>query len=230
MHLTPAMGVALVALFVAVSGGAYAATTRSSAAIVACVHHAGGGLYIAASARPTTSSSSGTPPAHRPAGKDGGAAAVGPKGDTGPAGPKGDAGAVGPAGPFPKVLPSEITVRGSWAAGGQAGGGTAYGSISFGFTFASAPTFHYVGGPASVHTGCTGGTSSNPTADPGNLCFYSNGFPDQHARRCGHRRCEHRGTLFTVSSINNNIFADGGPGLRRRPSRLEAPRPQTLLR
>jgi hypothetical protein len=205
------MGVALVALFVAVSGGAYAATTRSSAAIVACVHHAGGGLYIARKCAPHDKLLQwNTTGPQGPAGKDGGAAAVGPKGDTGPAGPKGDAGAVGPAGPFPKVLPSGITVRGSWAAGGQAGGGTAYGSISFGFTFASAPTFHYVGGPASVHTGCTGGTSSNPTADPGNLCFYSNGFPINTLGAVVTGAASTGGTLFTVSSINNNIFADGG--------------------
>jgi len=47
VHLTPAMGVALAALFVAASGGAYAAVTSSSGAIVACVHHKGGGLYVA---------------------------------------------------------------------------------------------------------------------------------------------------------------------------------------
>jgi hypothetical protein len=41
------MGVALAALTVAASGGAYAAATGSSRAIVACVHHQGGGLYVA---------------------------------------------------------------------------------------------------------------------------------------------------------------------------------------
>jgi len=47
LHLTPAMGVALAALTLAASGGAYAAATGSSRAISACVHHQGGGLYVA---------------------------------------------------------------------------------------------------------------------------------------------------------------------------------------
>ncbi len=41
------MGVALVALVVAASGGAYAAVTASPTQIHACVHHHGGGLYQA---------------------------------------------------------------------------------------------------------------------------------------------------------------------------------------
>jgi hypothetical protein len=44
---SPSMGVALAALALAASGGAYAATTGSSGTIVACVHHSGGGLYVA---------------------------------------------------------------------------------------------------------------------------------------------------------------------------------------
>lgn len=45
---TPSMGVALIALIAAVSGGAYAATAaKSSKTISACVHHSGGGLYVA---------------------------------------------------------------------------------------------------------------------------------------------------------------------------------------
>jgi membrane-associated phospholipid phosphatase len=48
MRVSPAMGVALVALVVACTGGAYAAGTKTgSGAIVACVHHKGGGMYVA---------------------------------------------------------------------------------------------------------------------------------------------------------------------------------------
>ena len=139
-------------------------------------------------------------------GKDGTAASVGAKGDTGPAGAKGD---TGPAGPFPNALPAGITVRGSWAAGAPVGG-TAHGSISFGFAFASAPTFHYVPGPASVPAGCSGGSSGNPTAQPGNLCLYSNGFPLNTHGPVVTGAASAWGTLFTVSSINNTLFADGG--------------------
>jgi hypothetical protein len=46
-HLTPTTGVALAALVLAASGGAYGAGAGSSAAITACVHHGGGGLYLA---------------------------------------------------------------------------------------------------------------------------------------------------------------------------------------
>ncbi len=41
------MAVAIAAMTVALSGGAYAAATTSSNTITACVHHNGGGLYVA---------------------------------------------------------------------------------------------------------------------------------------------------------------------------------------
>ena len=47
VHVSPALGVSIVALALAASGGAYAATSGSSGSIVACVHHKGGGLYVA---------------------------------------------------------------------------------------------------------------------------------------------------------------------------------------
>lgn len=40
------MGVALAALVLAASGGAYAAVASTSGQITACVHHKGGGLYV----------------------------------------------------------------------------------------------------------------------------------------------------------------------------------------
>ena len=47
LHLTPSVGLAIVAVIVGLAGGAYAATRQSSNTITACVHHSGGGLYIA---------------------------------------------------------------------------------------------------------------------------------------------------------------------------------------
>jgi hypothetical protein len=44
---TPSMAVALAALVVAASGGAYAAVKGSPRTITVCVHHKGGGLYTA---------------------------------------------------------------------------------------------------------------------------------------------------------------------------------------
>lgn len=200
MHLTPALGVSVAALVVAASAGAYAATT-SPGTITACVGHKGGALYVARTCahgdRVLKWSVTGTPGAD---GKDGAA---------GPAGPKGDKGDTGTPGPFPGVLPAGITVRGNWA-GGDSTGGKAYESISFGFTFASAPTFHYVPGPASVPAGCAGGSSSNPTALPGNLCLYSQGFPLNTSGAVVTGAANAEGTLFTVNSSSNAAFADGG--------------------
>jgi hypothetical protein len=201
VHLTPALGVCAVALVAAASAGAYAVATRSPGTIVACVSHKGGGLYVAHRCahgdKSVTWSVTGAP---GPAGKDGAAGAAGPKGDAGPA---------GLPGPFPGVLPTGITVRGNWA-GGSTTGGTAVGSISFGFAFASAPAFHYVAGPASVPAGCAGGTSAAPTAKPGNLCLYSQGFPLNTVGPVVTGAANAWGTLFTVSSTVNGPFADGG--------------------
>ena len=201
LHLTPVVGACVVALAVAASAGAYAAVTGSPKAIVACVGHKGGGLYVAHTCahgdRVLTWNVTG---AQGPAGKDGAAGAAGPKGDTG---------AAGSPGPFPGVLPAGITLRGNWASGSSAGG-TAFGSISFGFAFASAPAFHYVPGPASVPAGCMGGTSANPTAQPGNLCLYSNGFPLNTSGPKVTGAANVWGTLFTMSSTSNAAFADGG--------------------
>jgi hypothetical protein len=198
VHLTPALGAGAIALVVAASAGAYVAATRSPATIVACVAHKGGGLYVARRcARGDKLLKWSVTGPEGAAGKDGAA---------GPAGPKGDPGAPGP---FPGVLPTGITVRGNWA-GGSSSGGTAYESISFGFAFASAPTFHYVAGPASVPAGCSGGTSANPTAQPGNLCVYSQGFRLNTAGPVVTGAANAWGTLFTVSSSSNAGFADGG--------------------
>jgi hypothetical protein len=46
LRVNPALGVAFLALVVAVSGGAYAASTPSHE-VVACVAHSGGRLYVA---------------------------------------------------------------------------------------------------------------------------------------------------------------------------------------
>jgi hypothetical protein len=76
------MTVAVLALVVAVSGGAYAAASSSSGTITACVRHKGGALYVAHSCarrdRRLTWNVAGVP------GRDGATGAPGP--DTGPAG------------------------------------------------------------------------------------------------------------------------------------------------
>jgi len=211
VHLTPALGVSLVALVVAASAGAYAAATGSSGTIAACVGHKGGGLYVARTcARGDRRLKWSVTGPQGPAGTAGTAGTAGKDGGAGPAGPKGDTGAPGLPGPFPGVLPAGITVRGNWA-GGSSAAGTAYLSISFGFKFASAPTFHYVAGPVSVPAGCSGGTAANPTAQPGNLCLYSQGWSLNTSGPVVTGAPNATGTLFTLSSSSPGIgFADGG--------------------
>lgn len=82
------MGVSLVALVLAVSGGAIAATRGSSGTITACVHHDGGGLYIARKCanhdKRVRWSVTGLPGATGAAGTTGADGATGPQGPPGP--------------------------------------------------------------------------------------------------------------------------------------------------
>lgn len=97
--LTPSMSVALVALVLAASGGAYAAATRSSHTITACVRHMGGGLYVAPRCarhdrRLTWNAvgprgAAGTPGAQGVPGLPGAGGAQGPTGTEGTTGPRG---------------------------------------------------------------------------------------------------------------------------------------------
>ena len=91
----------------------------------------------------------------------------------------------GPPGPFPGVLPRGITVRGNWA-GGSSAAGTAYESISFGFAFASAPTFNYVPGPIGTRR-LRGRHERQPDGPAGQPLPVFERLRVEHARRRGHR-------------------------------------------
>jgi len=115
-RLTPSMGVALTALVLAASGGAYAAT-QGTRTISACVHRSGA-LYAAAhcAAHDTRLHWNVTGPQ----------GPVGPRGATGaqgPAGPQGATGPQGPAGPQGSTGPQGVpgSARG-WAVVGPTGG------------------------------------------------------------------------------------------------------------
>jgi hypothetical protein len=131
------------------------------------------------------------------------------RGVTGATGSRGAPGGQGPPGPFPGVLPRGITLRGEWI-GASSSPGTVYGSISFAFTFASPPIFVYAGDPAPA--GCTGGTSSNPTAEPGYLCVYSYGtLFSNTSGAVAYGSPTDAGAAFMVSSNNNTLgFGDDG--------------------
>ena len=139
------MGVALVALVVAASGGAYAAVRSSPSIISACVHHKGGGLYVA----------------HKCARHDGrlrwdvtgppgrqGAQGVmglqGPAGQPGGPGIQGGRGIQGPPGPFVATLPSGKTLTGDYRTTSE-GGVFVADTQSFAFPLASKPSVNFVG-------------------------------------------------------------------------------------
>jgi hypothetical protein len=117
---SPALALSLVAVILALGGGAYAATSGGGT-IVVCVHRHGGGLYRASRcARHDTALSWN---ARGPQGPRGPAGRTGAKGDTGLTGVKGD---TGPAGPgaisFDRQFPidnseHELTVGGVIIAG-----------------------------------------------------------------------------------------------------------------
>jgi hypothetical protein len=101
-----------------------------------------------------------------------GAAGVGVTGPTGPAG-VGATGPTGPAGPTDTVLPSGKTLTGLWSMTGNSF--FAVSTISYGLRMPSAPTVNYIKSGDTPPAGCTGGTSAEPKANPGNLCIYEIG-------------------------------------------------------
>jgi hypothetical protein len=106
-------------------------------------------------------------------GANGANGANGKNGANGLNGKEGPAGKEGIAGPFPGTLPQGITLRGNFNIGGTAAaaGNVVEGDISFGFQFASAPTFHYIKAGGASTPECPG-TATAPDAAPGNLCAY----------------------------------------------------------
>jgi hypothetical protein len=181
-HLTFANLVAVLALFFAMAGGAWAAKH-----------------YI------ITSTSQIKPSVLKklrgPRGAQGAAGAQGATGTPGSAGtqgPKGEQGSQGPAGPLLDTLPGGHTLTGVWGtSGGEAEGNkdNSIVPISFAFPLAAAPTLYYSNNdeeapielkawsvtPSGTVTQLTEkefkaecpGTSSEPTAKAGFLCVYT---------------------------------------------------------
>jgi hypothetical protein len=156
------MVVALLALFFAFGGGAYAAnrylissTKQISPKVIKALR---GRVGVAG-----------------PAGLPGPAGPQGPQGATGATGAKGDTGQQGPPGPFPGTLPTGKTVTGNWSASGVASAASQYimEGISYGYAFASTPTVTYVTFGSAPSAGCPGSVGS-PQAANGHVCVYEN--------------------------------------------------------
>jgi collagen type I alpha len=166
-------------------------------AIVALVAALGGGAYAASGALTGKQKKEVEKIAKKYAGKPGPAGTTGPagspgaKGDAGATGATGVAGVAGLAGAagapgaagkngltgFTETLPGEKTETGAWVVGNTPAGDhePARAAISFSIPLASAlpaGKVHYIKSGEPAPTGCTGGTASEPTAEPGNLCVY----------------------------------------------------------
>ena len=163
------MAVALVALVMAASGGAYAAVKGSPRTITVCVHHKGGGLYTTRKCARRDARLSWN--VKGPTGAQGPRGLTGAPGAQGPQGVNGPRGAQGAPGPFPATLPSGKTLTGDYFASSETGS-SFDDTQSFAFPLASKPAVHFVGIGATAPPQCPG-TASNPHATSGNLCVYA---------------------------------------------------------
>ena len=173
---TPAMIVALVALFVALGGTGYAAFQIPKNS-VGSQHVINGSLQkVDFSKQALTALKGKTGPrgARGVAGAIGPAGVPGPDGATGPQGPKGDKGATGDPWPYNNALPSGKTAKGVFAPGGTASGSNsiAQEGVSFGWVMAIFPTIHLIDVGAAPTTECPG-TATSPAALAGHLCVYA---------------------------------------------------------
>jgi hypothetical protein len=160
-RLSPALAIAMVALFVALSGTAVATTSalitgkqiKNSSITGADVKNK------SLTSRDFRGSIRG---------------ARGPAGPAGPAGAQGAQGPAGPEGPFPSGdIPAGKTIRGHFALYDRATAASEYQytSISFGFRLASPPTIHYIKNGAAAPAECPGSVAA-PEAAAGHLCVY----------------------------------------------------------
>ena len=86
-------------------------------------------------------------------------------------GDKGDKGQTGEPGPFPTTLPAGKTLEGSWGLGGYGANDFNVTEISFPYPLAEAPVAHLIAPGALPPTGCSGDVVS-PEAKPGHLCIF----------------------------------------------------------
>ena len=208
VRVSPAMVVAVLALFVAVGGSADAAKRLITGRDIKNASITGLDVknksLTAADIRGQLRGSRG------PVGPPG------PTGAQGTQGPQGVPGIQGPVGPFPDGdLPAGKTLRGAWASGGVATAAIQYAwdNISFGFRFASAPRAHIrpVGAAA---TGECPGSVAAPEAAAGQLCVYTQVslnviqtlLCDPASNVCGSNTQNRYGTTVRATSNAAGIF------------------------
>lgn len=166
IRLPVATCLALLALLVAGSGGAYAAAPAKS--IVVCVNHRSHALYLSHTCARRDKRLAWN--VTGPSGANGSSGAAGARGATGA---QGSAGQTGPAGPFTAVLPSGASLKGAYGAIGSSSAGLQRmgAAISFGIPLAVAPIPNFLSVGEGPTAACPGSASA-PTATAGNLCIY----------------------------------------------------------
>jgi hypothetical protein len=179
-RLTFSNVIAVIALFVALGGGAYAAVKlpANSVGTKQLKKNAVTGKKIASNAVTSGKVKDGSllktdfAAGQLPAGPQGPQGLQGIQGAKGDKGDKGDTGDTGPAGPFPDTLPTGKTVKGAYyqiftaTAASQFMGAF----ISYVYKPAATPTVHVISG-ATTNSNCPG-TLADPQAASGHLCIY----------------------------------------------------------
>lgn len=208
VRVSPAMVIAMLALFVALTGTAVATT---SALIT------GKQIKNSSITGLDVKNKSLTP-------KDFRGSVRGPRGLRGPAGAAGapgaqgapgTPGAQGPPGPFTDTLPAGKSQKGAWSAveNATAASQATAGAISFNFPLTAKPTPHLIPPGGVVPAGC-GGTATDPAADPGHLCvfegFKSNatfaGFYDSSSSAGFVGQTNKQGTLLVYNSAAGGLL------------------------
>ena len=165
VRVSPAMVVAMAALFVALTGTAVATTSALITGNQIKNSSITGADVKNKSLKPIDFSGS----VRGPQGLRG---LTGATGASGPQGPQGTQGIQGPPGPFPSGnVPSGVTIRGNYALGGAGTESYAWSEIDFGFQFASGLVAHWITASSTSPANCPG-TVNDPQAAAGHLCVY----------------------------------------------------------
>jgi hypothetical protein len=177
-HVSPSMAVALIALFVALSGGAYAALTLPRNSVGAAQLKRGS--VTASKVRNGTLTKADFKRGTLLKG------ATGARGAAGPAGSAGTPGATGARGPSAfDPLPSGASIQGAFALDTYTPNAaqTMFGQVTYPATLPAVPAFGVgatdpngtdvsaLAQSGKVDAACSG-DAANPTAPPGKLCFY----------------------------------------------------------
>ena len=193
---SPALVIALIALFIAMGGTGYAAsqsTATVAASATAKIKKVNSRVSRVArllnTVRRQIASLALTP------------GPAGPTGPRGEKGEKGDKGDKGDPGPITGTLPSGVTERGTFALRENLpAAGEGQTQIAFVLSLSAPPTVHYINDGTPPPAECPG-TPADPKANPGHFCIYEGVAPINSTSR---------GEFDAVTGTNNVATTFGG--------------------